>query len=92
MSASKNITSIWENVDISHYISLSLSAIEKNEPLVRAAPYFWSDAINAFIFNQGPFSPSLADVYMLTGLNIAFSGNSTFLDAKPSHKLTKKGI
>lgn len=43
------------------------------------------------MFNQGPLSPSLADVYMLTGLNFSFPDNSSFLDAKPSHKLTHKG-
>jgi len=36
-----------------------------------AASYFWSDTFNAFIFGHGPASPTLADVVMLTGLDVA---------------------
>ena len=32
--------------------------------------YFWSNAINAFMFNHGPMTSTLMDVVMLTGLNI----------------------
>ena len=35
-----------------------------------SASYFWSDALNAFMFNHGPMMPTLMDVLMLTGLNI----------------------
>jgi len=44
--------------------------MERNESLLIAASYFWSDTLNAFVFGHGPASPTLADVLMLTGLPI----------------------
>ena len=41
-----------------------------NEPMLISASYFWSDGLNAFMFNHGPMTPTLMDVVMLTGLNI----------------------
>lgn len=92
MSASKHIVATRDKADISHCMKHSLSGIEKNKPLLQAASYFWSDTINAFLFNQCPLSPSLADVYMTTGLNITYPDNSSFLNVKATHKLTHKGI
>jgi len=45
--------------------------MEKNESMMIASSYFLSDTFNAFIFGHGPASPTLADVVMLTGLDIA---------------------
>jgi len=45
--------------------------MDRNESLLIAASYFWSDTLNAFLFGHGPASPTLADVLMLTGLDIA---------------------
>jgi hypothetical protein len=45
--------------------------MEKNESMLIAASYFWSDTFNAFIFSHGPASPTLADVVMFTGLGVA---------------------
>jgi hypothetical protein len=36
-----------------------------------AIAYFWSDTTNTFMFGHGPATPTLADVYMLTGLDIS---------------------
>lgn len=58
----------WETHKLSQCLNLSLCQIEKNEPLLIAACYFWSNSINAFIFGHGPMSMTLADVHMLTGL------------------------
>lgn len=91
ISASNNIVAVWDKAIINHCTNLSLSGIENHKPLLQTTFYFWSDAINAFLFNQDALSPSLADVHMLTGLNISFSDNSTFLDVKPTHRLTHKG-
>lgn len=44
--------------------------MKRNESFLAAAAYFWSDALNAFMFGNGPMVPSLLDVYMLTGLDI----------------------
>jgi hypothetical protein len=61
----------------------------KNESLLIAASYFWSDALNAFLFGHGPMTPTLADVYMLTGLDID-SPDNTFNTSKPSFNLKAK--
>jgi hypothetical protein len=50
---------------------LSLTETPKNENLLIAACHFWSNGANAFLFGHGPMSPTLADVYMITGLGVA---------------------
>ena len=67
----------WEVHNISQCITLSLSDMAKNESLLIAASYFWSDALNAFLFGHGLMTPTLADVFMLTGLDIS-SSDCTF--------------
>ena len=52
-----------------------------------AASYFWSDTLNAFVFGHGPASPTLADVLMLTSLDISTVDNSHLFDTKPSAKV-----
>ena len=52
-------------------IRLSITDMERNESLLIAASYVWSDTLNAFVFGHGPASPTLADVAMLTGLDIS---------------------
>jgi len=52
---------------------MSIADMERNESLLIAASYFLSDTLNAFLFGHGPASPTLADVLMLTGLDIASS-------------------
>ena len=44
--------------------------MERNDSLLISASYFWSNALNAFIFGHGPMTITLADVYMLTSLRI----------------------
>jgi hypothetical protein len=46
---------------------------KKNENLLIAASHFWSNGVNAFLFGHGPMSPTLADVYMMTGLDVTGS-------------------
>jgi len=41
-----------------------------NDSLKIAAAHFWSDAINAVIFGHGMMTLTLADVFMMTGLNV----------------------
>lgn len=68
-------------------ISLSLSNMKKNEPLLKAVSYFWSNTYNAFLFGHGTMTPTLADAHMLTGLNITGSANPFSILNKPSFKL-----
>jgi hypothetical protein len=54
--------------------------------MLKATCFFWSSTYNAFLFTQGPMSPTLTDVHMLIGLNIAgrinpFSLLETFCQA-----------
>ena len=44
--------------------------MERNDSLLIFASYFWSNALNAFVFGHGPMTITLADVYMLTDLRI----------------------
>ena len=52
--------------------------MKKNESLLKSASYFWSNAINAFIFGHGPMIVTLAYVHMLTGLRIATTKIGTY--------------
>jgi len=66
--------------------------MERNESLLIAASYFWSDTVNAFVFGHGPASPTLADVLMLTVLDIATADDSHLFDNKPSSKVENRSI
>jgi hypothetical protein len=50
---------------------LSIADMQKNESMMIAVSYFWSDTTNTFMFGHDPSTPTLADVYMLTGLDIS---------------------
>jgi len=64
----------------------------KNEPMLVLASFFWSDAINAFLFGHGPMTPTLLDVMMLIGLSIIAPDRSfDFLD-KTSFKIETRTI
>jgi hypothetical protein len=59
-----------DSVKTSNCLELSLVETPKNENLLIAACHFWSNGANAFLFGHGPMSPTLADVYMITGLEV----------------------
>jgi hypothetical protein len=66
-------TSNWDSLRIAHCLELSLAETPKNEDLLIAACHFWSNDVNAFPFGHGPMSPTLVDVYMITGLHLTGS-------------------
>jgi hypothetical protein len=83
----------WEQYKISQCITLSLSEMSWNESLLIVASYFWTDALNTFLFGHGPMAPTLADILLLTGLDVSsldilFSSRND----KPSHQLKTKNI
>ena len=82
----------WEQYDISRSLDLSLSEMVKNEPMLISASFFWSDAINAFLFGHGPMTPTLLDVMMLTGLNITAPDRSFDFLNKASFKIETRTI
>jgi hypothetical protein len=63
--------STWEAVGIADSLSLSLSPLDKNENVLKTIGYFWSDALNCFLFVHSPMTPMFMDVVMITGLDIA---------------------
>ena len=82
----------WEQYDISQCLNLSLSEMIRNEPMLISASHFWSDAINAFMFNHGPMAPTLMDVVMLTSLNIYAVDRPFRLLEKATFKIETKSI
>jgi hypothetical protein len=66
--------------------------MERNESMLIAASYFWSDTFNAFIFGHGPASPTLADVAMLTGLDITTADDGQLFSRKAEHKVESRNI
>ena len=63
--------------------------MERNDSLLIAASYFWSNTLNAFIFGHDPMTITLADVYMLTGLRITGPMQPYELLGAGSKKLAK---
>jgi hypothetical protein len=63
-----------------------LAETPKNENLLIAACHFWSNGVNAFLFGHGPMSPTLADVYMMTDLDIQDPCILTNTKAPPGRK------
>jgi hypothetical protein len=60
--------------------------------MMAAATYFWSTAINAFLFSQGSMTPTLLDIIMITGLNITSSANLSSLNTQLTHEFKSKNI
>ena len=79
----------WEVYDLNQCLTLSLSEMERNDPLLISASYFWSNTLNAFVFGHGPMTISLADVYILTGLIITGSVQPYNFLSTGSKKLAK---
>jgi hypothetical protein len=64
-------TKTWDSLRIAQCLELLLAETPKNEDLLIAACHFWSNGVNTFLFGHGPMSPTLADVYMITGLDVS---------------------
>jgi hypothetical protein len=64
----------------------------KNESMMIAAAYFWSDTTNTFMFGHGPATPTLADVYMLTGLDISTVDEGSIYGRKAEHRVNTCNI
>ena len=61
---------LWQELNIADALSLSLSPLDKDENLLKTIGYFWSDALNCFLFGHGPMTPTLLDVTMINGVDI----------------------
>jgi hypothetical protein len=80
----------WETIGIADALSLSLSPLEKNENLLKTIGYFWSDALNCFLFGHSLMTPTLMDVVMITGLDIASSSPSAYRLPEVPFRLSSK--
>nr|BAD01416.1 aminotransferase-like protein [Oryza sativa Japonica Group] len=90
MSASKRVH--WDEIGIGQALDLTIANSDKDEPLMAVASYFWSNTINAFLFNQGPMTPTLIDITMITGLDVTSSANSMSLNMKNQYDFRTKSI
>jgi hypothetical protein len=70
--------STWETIGIADALSLSLSPLDKDENFLKTIGYFWSDALNYFLFGHSPMTPTLMDVVMITGLDFASPSPSAY--------------
>jgi hypothetical protein len=82
--------STWETIGIADALSLSLSPLDKNEKFLKTIGYFWSDALNYFLFGHSPMTPTPMDVVMITGLDIASPSPSTYSLPEVHFRLSSK--
>jgi hypothetical protein len=82
--------STWETIGIAVALSLSLSPLDKNENLLKTIDYFWSDALNYFLFGHSLMTPTLMDVVMITGLDIGSPSLSTYSLPEVPFQLSSK--
>jgi hypothetical protein len=62
----------------------------KNENLLKIIGYFWSDALNCFLFGHSLMTPTLIDVVMITGLDIASPRPSAYNLPEVPFRLSSK--
>jgi hypothetical protein len=82
--------STWETIGIANALSLSPSPLHKNENLLKTIGYFWSDDLNCFPFGHSKMTPTLMDVVMITGLDIASPSPSAYSPPKVAFRLSSK--
>nr|BAD20014.1 aminotransferase-like protein [Oryza sativa Japonica Group] len=90
VSASKRVH--WDEIGIGQALDLTIANSAKDEPLMAAASYFWSNTINPFLFNQGLMTPTLIDISMITGLDVTSSANPMSLNTKNQYDFKTKSI
>jgi hypothetical protein len=66
--------------------------MEKNESMMIGAAFFWSDTYNASMFGHGLAASTLADVYMLTSLDISTTDDGRLFNRKSEYKVDARNI
>jgi hypothetical protein len=82
--------STCETIGIADALSLSLYPLDKIENLLKTIGYFWSDALNCFLFGHSLMTPTLMDVVMITGLDIASPSPSAYNLPEVPFRLSSK--
>ncbi len=90
VSASKQAH--WDEIGIGQALALTIANSAKDKPLMAAAAYFWSNTLNALLFNQGPMTPTLLDITMITGLDVTSLANPMSLNTKNTFEFKTKSI
>jgi hypothetical protein len=80
----------WETIGIADALSLLFSPLDKNENLLKTIGYFWSDALNCFLFGHSPMTPTLMDMVMIIGLDIASPSPSAYNLPEVPFRLSSK--
>ena len=81
---------LWQDLNIADALSLSLSPLDKDENLLKTIGYFWSDALNYFLFGHGPMTPTLLDITMIIGLDISSHNPAAHKMTEVPFKLSSK--
>jgi len=92
LRVSKTQEGRWGERNIDQCVRLSIANMEKNESMLIATSYFWSDTFNAFIFGHGLASPTLADVVMPTGVDVATADDGQLFGRKAEFKVETRNI
>jgi hypothetical protein len=79
-----------ETIGTTDALSLSLSPLDKNENLLKTIDYFWSGALNCFLFGHSQTIPTLMDVVMIISLDIASPSPSAYSLPEVPFRLSSK--
>jgi len=82
----------WVERKLDQRIRLSIADMQKNESMMIVAAYFLSDTTNTFIFGHGPATPTLADVHMVTGLDISSTDDPLAYNRRAEYKVNTRNI
>jgi hypothetical protein len=82
----------WAEQKLNQCIKLSIADMQKNESMMIAAAYFWSDTANTFMFGHSPATPTLVDVYILIGLDISTTDDTSVYGRKPKYRVNTGNI
>ena len=82
----------WAEQKLDQCIRLFIVDMLKNESMMIAAAYVWSDTINTFIFGYGLATPTLANVYMLMGLDISTADDPLAYNRRAEYKVNTRNI
>ena len=64
--------------------------LTKMRNLLKTIGYFWSDALNCFLFGHSPMTHTLLDVTMITGIDIESPNHAAHKMAEVPFKLSSK--
>jgi hypothetical protein len=82
----------WAERKLDQCIKLSIADMQKNESMMIVVAYFWSDTTNTFMFGHGLATPTLANVYMLTGLDISTVDDASIYGRKSGYRVNTRNI